>query len=179
MLDILRFFKLILFNELFFNLLIFALFSIFITYITSKMILGPNIHNEWLFTERKWEHGGKTYQNVFKVKYWKSHLPELHDFVQSIFCKKHIPQFNGDYLQKFLAESCRSEFTHWAIISSTLLFFLWYENANYIFYFSILLNIPYIIVQRYNRPRIVRMINTMGKNCARTDKLVLPNNIHL
>lgn len=72
----------------FINILVFILFSIMITALS---VLIPDSfleYNKWLFKEREWEKSGSVYQRVFRVKGWKTLLPELSDFVGSIFPKK-------------------------------------------------------------------------------------------
>jgi glycosyl-4,4'-diaponeurosporenoate acyltransferase len=32
--------------------------------------------NHWLYRSRKWERNGNVYQEVFKIKRWKQHLPD-------------------------------------------------------------------------------------------------------
>jgi glycosyl-4,4'-diaponeurosporenoate acyltransferase len=150
------------------NLLLFALLSIVNT--TVSLILPENLFNpgKWMFRERKWEHGGNVYQKFFNIKKWKDKLPELGDFAKKIFPKKKLPSFNVEYLQKYTAESCRSEMCHWMIVISVVLFSSWFneEVENFMFILAVVLNVPYIMIQRFNRPRI---INVMQKNAEKAE----------
>jgi glycosyl-4,4'-diaponeurosporenoate acyltransferase len=101
---------------------------------------------------------------MFKVKRWKDHMPEIADFIKSAFTKKSIKEFDNAYIEKFLLESCRAEFAHWCIIFSSVIF-LFYEGTSvfiYMFLIAILIDLPFIIIQRYNRPRIIRIMNRKG-----------------
>ena len=142
------------------NFLAFIINSIFCTYLGQKLPARLCSINNWLFKERRWERGGNFYERVFKVKLRKTLLPEVGDFVRSVFAKKHLWYFTREYLTKYLMESCRAELTHWIIIFSTFFFSLWNTIAATldVFWFSVVLNMPYIIIQRYNRPRIRRLI---------------------
>ncbi|HEX2946785.1 MAG TPA: glycosyl-4,4'-diaponeurosporenoate acyltransferase [Clostridia bacterium] len=150
-------------RELLLNLLTFFIFSVVITYLSNKMPDHLYSSNSWLLRHRKWEKRGDFYQRIFRVKLWKRLLPELGDIVKSVFPKKRIKEYTREYLQKYIFESCKSELTHWSIIFSAFLFFLWrdFEPAMMIVLLAIILNLPYIIIQRYNRPRIMDMIESL------------------
>lgn len=146
------------------NLLIFILISLAMTFICEKVPVRVYHYKKWLFRERRWEHGGLLYEQLFRVKKWKSKLPDISDFMKWRFNKKHLAESSTDYLSVFLTESCKSEFTHWMIIASTVLFNLWnnFSAVLLMFIIACILNLPYIIIQRYNRPRLIRL---MRRNC--------------
>lgn len=148
------------------NLLIFILFSLTMTIVCEKMPSDLYSYKKWLFRERKWEDKGRIYERLFRVKSWKSKLPDISDFMKWRFNKKHLAESGSDYLSIFLTESCKSEFTHWMIILSTLLFRLWSDFTSTFFFLLLasVLNLPYIIIQRYNRPRLIHLLkrNNIG-----------------
>jgi glycosyl-4,4'-diaponeurosporenoate acyltransferase len=123
----------------------------------SRKLLNPKNR---LFREKSWEAGGDIYQRLFKVRTWKAILPELSDFLKILFPKKKIRAFDAGYLQSYIIESCRAELTHFCIIGITLLFPLWagFSVSLLVIYISVLLNLPFIVIQRYNRPRIQRLL---------------------
>jgi glycosyl-4,4'-diaponeurosporenoate acyltransferase len=141
------------------NLLTFILFSLAMTIICEKIPKKLYHYKKWLFRERNWEQGGRIYE-IFGVKKWKSKLPDISDFMKWRFNKKHLAESSSNYLSVFLTESCKSEFTHWMIIISTLFFELWNDWVTTLFMFVIacFLNLPYIIIQRYNRPRLIKLL---------------------
>lgn len=142
------------------NLFIFILFSIVMTLIAEKMPTKIYYYKKWLYRERQWEDGGHIYERIFGVKSWKAKLPDISDFMKWRFNKKHFAKNNNNYLFAFLTESCKAEFTHWMIIMSTLIFKFWNNWSSVLLIMSIamLLNLPYIIIQRYNRPRLKRLL---------------------
>lgn len=161
--------KLLIQKEFLLNLLTFFFISVIITYLSNKMPDRFYSRDSWLLREREWEKRGEFYQRVFRVKLWKKLLPELSDIVKSVFPKKRIKEYTREYLQKYIFESCKSEVTHWCIILSALLFFLWseFEPAMMILLLAIILNLPYIIIQRYNRPRIMGMVESIEDHRGR------------
>jgi glycosyl-4,4'-diaponeurosporenoate acyltransferase len=112
------------------------------------------------FRAKHWEAGGAIYQRVFRVRRWKDALPELSDIFKKLFSKKRIRTFDAEYLHSYIIESCRAELTHFCIIGLSFLFPLWagFSVSLFIIYISIFLNLPFIIIQRYNRPRIQKLL---------------------
>lgn len=142
------------------NLFVFMIISLIHTSISIKLPITIFHFNSWLFRVRNWEKDGYFYQRWFSVKRWKNSLPELSDFLSFLFSKKQMKQYSTDYLYRFALETCRAELVHWCIIISSLLFTQWNHTgiSLFIFVFAVLCNLPYIIIQRYNRPRILSII---------------------
>lgn len=142
------------------NIMFFLFLSVLITYISNKVPEAVYYYKGWLFKEREWEKGGQFYQDKLKVKNWKKHMPELGDFVKSVFPKKYIREYSKEYLLVYLTESCKAELTHWAIILSTLIMGLWndFNMTLLMLIIAFSLNIPFVIIQRFNRPRILRIM---------------------
>jgi len=128
------------------------------------MIRIPANHfdpNHWLFRRRKWEKGGNLYQDLFKIKKWKHHLPDGARVLGRLgFRKKQLNGRSLGYFQTFFIETCRAELTHWVFILFALFFFLW--NPPWVGFFMIFYalaeNIPFIMAQRYNRHRFRRLL---------------------
>jgi glycosyl-4,4'-diaponeurosporenoate acyltransferase len=142
------------------NLILFFIFSILITVLSFAFpprLLNPR--SRWLSC-KVWEENGAIYQRLFKVRKWKDSLPELADFIKKPFKKKKIQTFDASYLETYVVETCRAELTHLFIIISAFLFPLWATPSVSlsILLLSIVLNAPFIIIQRYNRPRIIQIL---------------------
>ncbi len=124
-------------------------------------LLPVKLFNEqmWLYRIRKWEKAGKLYNALFGIESWKDKLPDGASWFSQGFAKKGLAQNNDLYLDRFVKETCRGEFAHWMVILVSPLFFLfnpWYAGVIMIIY-ALLANMPCIIVQRYNRPRLIRI----------------------
>lgn len=156
------------------SIFVFVLLSIFNT-IWYLLLPRDKFHEDnWMFRERKWENQGLFYNKVFKVKKWKDILPELGDFLPTAFKKKDVLSFDMEYVKEFIAETCRAEICHWSIIFSILLYFLFQFNwVNAIMVIiSILLNAPFIIIQRYNRPRMAAILKEQDKHNDKSVKVL-------
>lgn len=113
-----------------------------------------------LFRPRKWEKDGKLYERVFKIKSWKEFLPDGAAVSKTDYRKKNIRDFSYENLNLFLKESCRAELSHILAIFPFWIFGL-FAPLNVVpimLAYALIVNIPCIIAQRYNRPRILRIL---------------------
>lgn len=115
----------------------------------------------FLFRLRNWENGGALYNKIFRIKKWKESAPDGDRlFKNKGFPKRRLKSRDQSYLELFLLETCRAELTHWIIIGFALPFFLWnrFHVGLIMILYALLENLPLIMVQRYNRNRLVRVI---------------------
>lgn len=115
--------------------------------------------HKWLYCLRSWEEGGRIYDRLFAVKRWKKRLPDGGAWFKNGFSKKKLASHNKLYLDTFVKETCRAELTHWMVILASPVFFLWnFTFVGFIMiFYAFLTNLPCIIVQRYNRPFLIRI----------------------
>lgn len=59
-----------------------------------------------------------------------------------------------------MIETQRAELTHWFLIPPAFLFFLWNPAwAGWVMViYALVVNLPFIMIQRYNRPRLERVL---------------------
>ena len=83
--------------------------------------------------------------------------------------KKHLENATKENLEKYVIESCRAELVHVLSIFPFWIFGL-FAPARVIIYmliYAIVVNLPCIIAQRYNRPRFVRLIKRMERRSTK------------
>jgi glycosyl-4,4'-diaponeurosporenoate acyltransferase len=116
------------------------------------------------YREFHWEKGGFLYSRVLMVRKWKDLLPELGLILRGGHRKKALHDFTKQGLEKFLLESCRAEWTHLlAILLFVLLsFFVPGKAALFLIVYGLIMNLPCIIVQRYNRPRVIKLLKKLS-----------------
>ncbi len=121
-------------------------------------------YNSWLYRSRKWEKNGKTYRKLLVHK-WKGMLPDGAKYFKGDFTKKHLLSTKPEYIEMFIKESCRAELVHWLGMLPFVLFFLIVPPlvAGLMVLYSIIVNLPCIIAQRYNRPRLVALLAGLTK----------------
>lgn len=124
-----------------------------------------NPNGFWLKT-RKWENGGLFYKRFFKVHKWKHLLPDGAKAHKNGFEKKSLYSYEPAYLKAFIAETGRAEIFHWLQITPFWIFGLWSPPFVILIMlgYALVVNLPCIIAQRYNRPRIIRMYSKINKN---------------
>ena len=143
----------------------------------ASIIIGNFIPRRWIYYDKApfkpfwYENGGKTYE-LLGIEHWKDKLPDISIYVNSVFPKKieHISTKDDRYFIKFATETCVAEMMHVMLIFLSPVFYLLNWDSNWgigVMIISIIANIPFAIVQRYNRPRLVRIINHYldGKAC--------------
>lgn len=129
-------------------------------------IISRKIPSKWctvdsfLFKERKWEKGGKLYSKLFKVKKWKKFLPDGAAVMKNGYRKRNLKDSSKENLELFLEESCRAELAHLLAIVPFWVFGLFapIQIIAYMLVYALLINMPCVIVQRFNRPRVVKLL---------------------
>ena len=117
-----------------------------------------------LFRTRRWEQGGEVYARVFMIRHWKDALPEAGAMFRGGFAKRGLRDRSAEHLRRFVAETRRAELSHWLPAVLSLTFFAW-NPVNVAIWMPIigfLGNAPFIIVQRYIRPRLERLLEGAG-----------------
>ena len=122
-----------------------------------------------LFRSRRFEQQGRIYRRVFLVHRWKNHLPEGGAIFTGGFSKRHLGLHRSQdpvaTLQRFIAETRRAELSHWLPVVLSCTFFFWnpFPVAVWMPPIGFLGNLPFIIVQRTNRPRMMRLLSRAGR----------------
>lgn len=136
--------------------------------------LAPRIGDHWirphggLYRTRAWEGGGAVYQRFLRVKRWKGALPSW-GHVFGDFSLTHLTSTETLYLSRWIQESCRAELTHWAAMVPACLFFVWNPPVGWALnlLYAVVVNAPCIVVQRYNRPRLQRLLDKTAQRQGR------------
>lgn len=121
--------------------------------------------DSWPYKTQKWEQDGTFYERMFKVKQWKKYLPDGGAWFKGGYAKKRLKDYSVQNLNLFLIESRRAELTHWLAILPFWVFGLlapWYILPIMLAY-ALAANLPCIITQRYNRPRISKLLAKCGR----------------
>lgn len=126
--------------------------------------VGEALPRRWFHGEAKpfrpyaWEQSGAVYQKL-GIQKWKTRLPDKSVVVKGCERKRIETDMSYGHFQRLVQETCVAETVHWAllIISPVLLAVM---TPPYSVVFTLLYglsNIPFIMIQRYNRPRLLRL----------------------
>lgn len=127
-------------------------------YIINALLKNKVDYNAWWFKSKAFE--AKIYDFI-KVKRWKKHLPT---FAPDTFdVKKHS-------LEEIASATCQSEIVHEVIIVLSYLPILLYIPFGTLgvfiatSVFASLIDLVFVILQRYNRPRLLKLIARQNRN---------------
>jgi glycosyl-4,4'-diaponeurosporenoate acyltransferase len=131
--------------------------------------------DSFLFRSHILERDERLYNRLFGVRRWKHLLPDGGNILKKQgFRKKKLDDFSEETLQRFLIESARGELTHWFAIFPFWLFWLFTPPIVpwIMLVYALLVNIPCIIAQRYNRPRVLRLLQKKSRELFLQDNKV-------
>ncbi|WP_044336811.1 hypothetical protein [Rossellomorea aquimaris] len=140
---------------------IFAWVSIhlFVSYITSRMTPHQLQKLSAPFQPLQMEAGGGMYRFV-RIQKWKKHIPDAGGWFPGGLNKNDIGLFSHQGRVTFLNELNRAELSHWLQMLPAPFFYILNNGVVswVMFIYGILFNLPLILVQRYNRMRIVQIM---------------------
>lgn len=134
-------------------------------------IVGNALPRRWFdpedfpFRTFDWEDGGRVYEKL-GIRLWKDKLPDMSKIVPGMYRKAVNTRPNQENLQRLIQESCVAEFVHYVLIVLSLgVVKLWKGKWGwFIWSLCVLGNLPFAIIQRFNRPRLQ---NTLRRLQAR------------
>lgn len=146
------------------NLFFCALYVAFIGIVSNP--LGNLLPRRWFDSDKfpyrsfAWEREGKFYERLH-IRAWKDLLPDMSKIVPGMVRKEVSARPTAEGLDRLVRETCVAEAVHGVLILLSLAVLkIWEGPGGWICYALCLLgNLPFILIQRYNRPRLVRMLN--------------------
>lgn len=119
----------------------------------------------WLTRIRPAELGGRRWERL-AVRRWKDALPEAGGLFGGA-SKAHLAG-RGD-VERQLLETRRGEWVHWVLLGCGPLFALWNPAwlAVVMVAFGVAMNLPFIAVLRFNRARLLRVVERRRPAAAR------------
>lgn len=131
----------------------------------SKLFQKHINYKQWWFQEKKLE---KNLYKFLRVKDWKDKALTYNP--ESFSLKEHS-------LEEIANTMAKSEVDHWIneVISITTIFFSIPWGVFWLFFISavsaMIFDSQFIIIQRYNRPRIVKILERQNKNKEKLENL--------
>lgn len=127
-------------------------------------VIGEALPRRWFDASRfpyrayAFERNGRFYE-ALGIRKWKNVLPDKSRIAPGTYRKAirgSAQQHSAVHMERLLQETCVAECVHWAllVISPILLFTMESPAAYVMTPLYGLSNLPYIMIQRYNRPRL-------------------------
>ena len=131
--------------------------------------VGESLPRSWFsydaatFKPYAWERGGKIYEK-FGIRRWKDHMPDMSRVMRDMMPKRLSWGMNVDQIKKLITETCVAETIHriLCLLSVGIYFIMPTGTGVFLMILYILLcNVPFIMIQRYNRPQLVRLVEKL------------------
>lgn len=135
---------------------------------------GEKLPRRWFrpdafpYRQAAWEQNGAAYEKL-GIRVWKDIFPDMSRFAPRTFRKKAGLSRDPEHVRGLILEMCSAEAVHWALIVLSLLFPALMGPSGWICYalYNLAGNIPPIMIQRYNRPRMEKMLRMMEERAAK------------
>ncbi len=126
-------------------------------------------HDTWITRAKRIERDGDLYVDVFRIKRWKRLLPEAGDVFAGGFDKRRLGGVDDRSLLRYILETRRAEVGHWLAAAFAPLFFLWnpYQVGLVMLVYAVASNGPCVASQRYNRLRLLRIVDLRSRSSRR------------
>jgi glycosyl-4,4'-diaponeurosporenoate acyltransferase len=127
--------------------------------------------DRWWSRTRRFERDGRLYEQRFRIKRWKDHLPEAGALFDAGVSKRALPARDRAGMQRLAVETRRAELGHWLAAAAGPLFALWNPPAVAVVMvcYGIAVNAPFVAIQRYNRARVARALRRGAERSSRPD----------
>jgi glycosyl-4,4'-diaponeurosporenoate acyltransferase len=137
-------------------------------YVLHRADVARFAHDGRLTRLRRWEDGGKWYQRRLRIRSWKDLLPEKGDLFRGGFSKRHLRSRSDAHLRRFVAETRRAELVHWTNMAAGPFFLIWCRPAigAWMIVFGVVVHLPFVLIQRYNRGRLLGIIGRRERRRA-------------
>ncbi len=149
---------------------------------TASFFLGRLLPKSWLnpyafpFAAFDFEENGKLYEKL-GMRYWQKRLPDMSRIFVRLMPPKKITADVKDRLPDMILETCVAETVHFGnSLMGLFCLQLWPGVGGLIcaLLFAAVFNVPFIFIQRYNRPRLIRLARRMGVAEQKEAEAALP-----
>ena len=133
-------------------------------------IIGEAVPRRWIMPDRppyvswSWEKNGRVYEQL-NIRAWKDKLPDMSRVMKRMVPKRLTAGASEEAVERLIEETCIAETTHvMLMLMSVICINIWPGRGGVII--ALLFsagNVPFIIVQRYNRPKLKRLLEMMRR----------------
>ncbi len=138
--------------------------------------VGEALPRRWFCSESRffrsadWENNGAFYDKL-KIRVWKDKLPDMSRVMPDMMPKRLAGDAVPGDVRQLAVETCVSESVHWGLILlGAACLFLWPGTGGAVITLLYTFgNIPFIMIQRYNRPRLLKTAAILEARRARAE----------
>ena len=126
--------------------------------------IGEALPRRWFHWDKppfrawKWEQSGVAYKRI-KIQLWKDRVPDMSRVMKDMVPKKVGKCPRSEEVWVLVQETCVAEFIHVALCFFAPGVYLFWRNLTgwLLTLLVVLCNLPFILIQRYNRPILVSL----------------------
>lgn len=141
----------------------------------ASFVFGRLLPKRWFHGDRfpfRSFSGEESLYRTLRVHDWQSKLPDMSRIVPRFIPAKKLTANYRETLPRMIEETCVAEFIHALLCPFGLgALVLWPGAGGIVFaaLYILLGNLPFIIIQRYNRPRLQRLLAAQERRKRRLD----------
>ena len=139
-------------------------------------ILGRLLPKDWFLCDRfpykeyLCERGGRIYERL-RIKAWQNRVPDMSKIFPAWMPPKKFCRSDIKRLPNMIQETCVAELVHGLLsLSGLACLKLWPGIGGVVMsILNLMVNLAYVVIQRYNRPRLLRLLKDTEKrdlSCA-------------
>ena len=124
------------------------------------------------YASYKWEREGKVYRWLL-IQRWKDAVPDMSRYIRSMVKKKIVIFRDPEYLDGLIRETCVAELVHYMLMLLSPIYLIFMDGYAGIIAALLycLCNLPFVLIQRYNRPRLVELMERQIEINAHAEKI--------
>ena len=143
----------------FWNCFEYCAFIAIVAFFIGRILPKRWFHAEMFpYASYSFEKNGKIYDRLH-IRAWKDRMPDMSRVMKDMVPKRVGKAPHAEHVWVLVQETCRAESVHLALCVLSLgIFFFWMNWIGALLGALVAVcNIPFILIQRYNRPRLVSL----------------------
>lgn len=124
------------------------------------------------FKPFSFEKNGTIY-NKLNIRKWHNRVPDMSRMLPVLIPKKRLSDLSPEALARMINETCVAEVIHvFLFLASLYCLKLWSGIGGIclVVVYNVLGNIPFILIQRFNRPRLVSLLNHHNRHAVKVQQ---------
>lgn len=140
-----------------------------------SFLLGRELPKSWLhpdqfpFRTYAWE---ENLWKALKIRSWQAKVPDMSKVFPKLMPAKALTQKTAQDLPLMIQETCVAELTHGLLcLAGLFLLKLWPGVGGILLtvIYIVFGNLPFLLIQRYNRPRLQRLLEKQSRRMKREE----------
>ena len=140
-----------------------------------SFLLGRELPKSWLHPDRfpfrtyAWE---ETLWKALQIRKWQAKVPDMSKIFPKLMPAKALTQKTAQNLPLMIQETCVAELTHGLLcLAGLYLLKIWLGVGGILLtvIYIVFGNLPFLLIQRYNRPRLQRLLEKQSRRMKREE----------